>query len=76
MKLVVVVLSLVTLSAHAADNPKYKQFYLVNGSKSSAEEAILASLKGAEAFRCQSVEAKVSKSGTSIGVRNIKKKIE
>lgn len=72
MKLVIV-LSLITLNASAAD---YKQFYLVNGKTVSPEVAILASLKGQEAFKCNSVEAKVSKAGTSIGIRNVKKNRE
>lgn len=61
-------------TAFSADNPNYKMFYLVNGAKASAEQAIIASLKGAETFKCQSVESKVSKSGTSIGIRNVKRK--
>lgn len=70
MKLVLIVTLFVSATASAAD---YKQFYLVNGKEVAAETAILASLKGAEAYRCQSVEAKVSKAGTSIGIRNVKK---
>lgn len=69
MKLVIVSMFL-TLNASAAE---YQQFYLVNGSKVSAETAILASMKGSEAFKCQSVEYKVSKAGTSIGIRAVKK---
>lgn len=69
MKLIILSL-FVSLPVHAAD---YEQFFLVNGKKSSAEEAIIASLKGAEAFKCVSVESKVSKAGTSIGLRQVKK---
>lgn len=80
MKLVkvstITVLSLLAaVAAAAADNPAYKQFYLVSGKQVSAETAILASLKGNEAYRCVSVESKLSKSGTSIGIRNVKKKL-
>lgn len=68
----IIILSLfVSLPVHAATD--YEMFYLVNGKKSSAEEAIIASLKGAEAFKCVSVESKVSKAGTSIGLRQVKK---
>jgi hypothetical protein len=74
MKLVIIALSLISTStstsASAAD---YAQFYLVNGAKVSAETAILASMKGTEAYKCNSVEFKVSKAGTSIGIRNVKK---
>jgi hypothetical protein len=69
MKLVILSL-FVSIPANAA---RYEQFYLVNGSKSSAQEAILASLKGQEAFKCTAMEAKVSKAGTSIGMRQVKR---
>lgn len=78
VKRLAIITILLSLSATAfgADNPKYKQFYLLNGSQASAEEAILASLKGGEAFKCVSVQAQVSKAGTSIGLKNVKKKLE
>jgi hypothetical protein len=66
----IVITLLLSSNAFAAE---YKQFYLVNGKEVAAETAILASLKGGEAYRCVSVESKVSKSGTSIGIRNVKK---
>jgi hypothetical protein len=66
-----VLLSLfVSISANAQE---YKQFYLVNNTQVSAETAILASMKGQSAFKCSAVEYKVSKAGTSIGIRAIKK---
>lgn len=70
MKLVLIVLTLIPVSSSAAE---YQQFYLVNGSKVSAETAILASMKGSEAYKCNAVEYKVSKAGTSIGIRAVKK---
>lgn len=53
----------------------YKSFYLLNGKEVSSEQAILASLKGLDTYRCVSVEAKVSKAGTSIGMRQVKKPV-
>lgn len=70
MKLVLITLTLLSGGAHAAE---YDMFYLVNGNKVAAETAILASLKGTPAYRCVAVESKVSKAGTSIGIRNVKK---
>lgn len=63
--------------AKAADLPaaEYKQIYLdsSSGRQMEAHEAILAAVKGQTVYKCQTVEAKISKSGTSIGVRNVKK---
>lgn len=64
---------LLSTSAHAS---KYEQFYLVGSRRVSAEEAILASMKGSEAFKCTAVEAKVSKAGTSIGMRQVKRPVK
>ncbi len=59
--------------AHAEET-KYKLFYInKSGSQIDATKALLASLKGDEVYKCQSVESKVSKAGTSIGLHNIKK---
>lgn len=58
--------------AHAEE--KYKLFYInQSGTQIDATKALLASLKGDQVYKCQSVESKVSKTGTSIGLRNIKK---
>lgn len=70
MKLVLIVLTLIPAVSNAAE---YSQFYLVNGAKVSAEAAILASMKGTEAFKCTSVQYAVSKTGTSIGIKAVKK---
>jgi hypothetical protein len=43
------------------------------GNRLETSDALLASVKGTEIFKCQPVEAKISKSGTSIGIRTIKK---
>lgn len=68
MKYIIIVSSLFAYAAVAAE---YEQFYVVNGKKVSAEEAVLASVKGSQAYKCTAVEAKVSKAGTSIGLRQI-----
>jgi len=68
-----VILSALFTSTVAFSAPTYSQFYLMNGKQVNAQEAIIASLKGSEAFLCKSVAASVSKSGTSIGIKAIKK---
>ncbi len=62
-----------SLSASASE---YKQFYLVNGTTVETSEALLRALKGEEVVKCNSVEAKPNKKGTSIGLHNVKKKAE
>lgn len=56
--------------SHAAG----KLFY-VNASRQelSAEQAIIGAFKGDEVYKCQQQEGKISKSGTSIGVKNVKR---
>lgn len=44
-----------------------------SGSKLDSVQAITSSLKGETVYKCQTVESKVSKNGTSIGVTNTKK---
>lgn len=65
------ILALLATSANASE---YSMFYTINGKQVETSEALLRSLKGEEVFKCQTVEAKTSKSGTSIGLRNVKKK--
>lgn len=57
-------------NAFSAD---YEQFFLVNGQKVPPAAAIIAALNGKPTFKCVSVESKVSKTGTSIGIKNVKK---
>ncbi len=71
MKLLLVLLALIGATATAA--PSYKLFFISNGKTIAAEDAIMAASRGNEVYKCQAVEAKVSKSGTSIGLKNIKK---
>lgn len=56
-----------------AETP-YALFYVnSSGKKLDTAEALLKSVNGETVYKCQSVEAKVSKAGTSIGLHNIKK---
>lgn len=49
-------------------------FHLVNGKTVETETALLAALRGESVYRCQAVEAKTNKKGTSISLRTIKAK--
>lgn len=51
----------------------YSQFFLVGGKQVDAATAIVQALNGREAFKCAAVVAKVSATGTSIGIKNVKK---
>ena len=65
------ILVLIATPANAADP---KPVYLVGTEEVSVSEALIRSLKGEQVSKCVPVEAKASKSGTSIGLRNVKKK--
>lgn len=71
MKLIVGLLVGSTLTAGAA---QYEQVFL-NSSKQviTNEDAIIAAANGETVYKCNSQEFKVSKSGTSISVKNVKK---
>jgi hypothetical protein len=52
----------------------YSQFYTdASGRKMETSEALMSSVKGDEVYLCKAVEAKASKSGTSIGLHAVKK---
>jgi len=72
MKRILLTLVLITtLNTQAAD---YDLIYITkSGSKIDATSAILKASEGEVVYKCQTVEAKVSKSGTSISIKNIKK---
>lgn len=74
-KMILLTLTLTAAPAFAANTaPKYEQFFLVDGKRTdSGEQAIMAAIRGSAAYKCQTVEAKLSKSGTSVGLRNVKK---
>lgn len=56
-----------------AETP-YELFYVSkSGSKVEVVDAIVSAAKGESIYKCQSVEFKVSKSGTSISLKNVKK---
>ena len=63
---------LAAVSAHAAGVPAT---YIVNGHSASPQEAIIAAIKGNDVLQCKPVEMKVSKSGTSIGLKAKKKPV-
>lgn len=83
MEVVLVVLSALYAAAAFSATPAeslstknstpYKLFYLVGGKETDAATAIIQSLNGRPAYKCVSVSASVSKSGTSIAVKNVKK---
>jgi|WetSurSiteA1Bulk_404760.scaffolds.fasta_scaffold288863_1 hypothetical protein len=50
-------------------------FVTANGQKLAAEKALLSAIGGETVYKCQTIEPKVSKSGTSIGLKNIKKPV-
>lgn len=73
MKLSIITIATLLLATQAHAATAYEQFFLLDGKKVPSEAAIMGAIQGKAAFRCQAVEAKVSKSGTSIGIRNVKK---
>lgn len=60
---------LVSISSNAAET----FFMSKDGKRLEATQALQSSLAGQEVMKCQPVEAKVSKAGTSITLRAIKK---
>lgn len=67
---------ILAISAAATELPKqeYKSFYLDNnGNRMEASNAIIEAVKGDTVFKCQVIEAKISKSGTSIGIKSVRK---
>lgn len=52
----------------------YDQYYTdSSGKRVQAADALISSVRGETIYKCQTVESKVSKSGTSIGIHAIKK---
>lgn len=70
MKRLIVALLMISSTAMAG---KYDLIYLRNGKQVTPEQGILAAASGETIYKCQTVEAKVSKSGTSVSLRAIKK---
>lgn len=71
MKTVLVIMSL-ALAAQSA--LAAKPMYFVNGKQVNPEQALRAALDAQSVLSCKPVEAKVSKAGTSIGLRQVKEK--
>ncbi len=72
MKLAIVLIVLAGLQANAA--VKYDQFFTdAQGKRIEAADAVISSVQGNTVYKCQTVESKVSKAGTSIGIHNVKK---
>ena len=69
MKYLILALTL-SVSANAAE---FKQYYISGGKTVETSEALLRALRGEEVVKCQTVEAKPNKKGTSIALRNVKK---
>lgn len=70
MKYLILIVSLVSVSANASE---FKQYYISGGKTVETSEALLRALRGEEVVKCQTVEAKPNKKGTSISLRNVKK---
>lgn len=72
MKVILIALSLgfAATTAFSATKP----VYFVNGKTVSPETALRAALANQEVLSCKPVEAKLSKSGTSFGLRQVKEK--
>lgn len=69
-----VILAALFTAASAQASTEYKMFYTTSDGKViSNEQALLAAMKGGAVYKCQSVEAKVNKYGSSISVRNVKR---
>ncbi len=65
---------LLILAAGITHAAEYKQFFLNDsGRQLDNAEAIIEAANGKNVYKCNSVEFKVSKTGTSIGVKNVKK---
>ena len=70
-KLIIGVLVGSTVTVNAAE---YEMFFLSkNGNKISNEQAIIASANGETVYKCIAQEFKLSNSGSSISVKNVKK---
>lgn len=73
MRQIVLTIAVLQISVMSYGASKYDLHYLVNGAKVTSESAIQSAIKGVTVHKCQTVEAKVSKSGTSISLQNVKK---
>ena len=64
----------INASAAELPKPKFEQYYTDSfGNRVETETALIKSVQGETMYHCQVVEAKVSKSGSSIAMKNVKK---
>lgn len=71
MKYVLFLALIGTINAYAA---QYEHFQINSaGQRLETTQALIASAKGEQVYNCQSAETKVSKSGTSLTLKNVKK---
>lgn len=70
MKSLILILSLISVSANAAE---YSQVYFVGTKEIPVSEALIRAMRGEQVMKCNAVEAKPNKKGTSISLRNAKK---
>lgn len=68
------ILGFICAGAIAQASQEYKLIYLNSGFKQiEATQALLEATKGNEVYKCQTVSAKVGKTGTSISLKQNKK---
>ena len=67
---ILVLAALASISSFAGE---YKMSYIAGGKTVETSEALMRALKGEQVMKCQSVEAKPNKTGSSIALHNIKK---
>lgn len=76
MRTIIIIMAFVGSSAFAATkhSKSLPAKFMVNGAEVPVQDALLSSIKGQEVYKCQVMETKVSKSGTSIALKT--KKLE
>lgn len=73
MRNLIFVLIMVASTAQAKGRSKTEVIYIVDGKQVSAVEAMEAAMRRGPVMKCQSVELKPSKSGTSFSLRAVKR---
>ena len=58
--------------AYAVEHEKREPLFLINGKQVPVETALIESIKGQDVYKCQVMETKISKSGTSISLKTKK----
>lgn len=70
MKVMMMMFALMSVGIANAKTSKAPAVYIVNGKNVSSVEALTAAMKNEDVLKCQSVELKPSKSGTSFSLKN------